>query len=518
VKGDALTPHPSPRGRGESGRRRALLAVVIAALPLLAGSVRPKYGGTVDLSLPATASGLDPAALDGIAEGMLAGLVFDGLYAWEPPGEAPTIGMRETQALLAPGAPRTPAPPADAPRLVPRLATTEPVAAADGKSFRIALRPNARTHDGRVLRAADVAESLARTLRTPASRWLLSELDGAAAYVRAPRGLPAGIVVVSDTEIDLRFATPPGDVRRLLAAPAAAIVAPGSRRDRPLGTGPFRAEGVGANGATLRAHAACFTGPPFLERVQAMAPRARNDEVRAFEVGQLSMSFHAPSVYGGTPRGGSRRHGGAAVHVVALLPGATSRLLADPDARRAVALAVDRARLTRFSVTPVGVLPARPLPRDLGTARAAIGRAAARLGVAGRPQITLSHDEGDVIAASVAEVVVASLDEIGVDVRVLRRASAAEADLRLVILLPAAPDPAGIVAAVLGASGEAGRAAALLARGDLRAAEREGTALAERRSAIVLGLRAPVLHARASLAGLRFDPLGRLDLAGAWVP
>ncbi len=373
-----------------------------------------------------------------------------------------------------------------------------------------------RHRDGLRWRADGVAESLARTLRTPASRWLLSGLDGAAAYARAPRGLPAGIVVVSDTEIDLRFATPPGDVRRLLAAPAAAIVAPGSRRDRPLGTGPFRAEGVGANGATLRAHAACFTGPPFLERVQAMAPRARNDEVRAFEVGQLSMSFHAPSVYGGTPRGGSRRHGGAAVHVVALLPGASSRLLADPDARRAVALAVDRARLTRFSVTPVGVLPARPLPRDLGTARAAIGRAAARLGIAGRPQISLSRDEGDVIAASVAEVVVASLDEIGVDVRVVRRA--ADADLRLVILLPAAPDPAGIVAAVLGASGEAGRAAALLARGDLRAAEREGTGLAERRSAIVLGLRAPVLHARASLAGLRFGPLGRRDLAGAWVP
>jgi hypothetical protein len=501
--------------------RRGLLLVVVAALPLLVGSVRPKHGGTVQLSLPATATGVEPVALDGVAEGMLAGLVFDGLYAWEPPGEAPSMGMRETQALLAPGAPHPPPPATDAPRLVPRLASRDPVAGPDGKSFRIPLRPGVRCHDGRVLRAADVAESLARTLRTPGARWLLAEVDGAAAHGRASSGLPPGIVVVSDSEIELRFATAPGDVRRLLAAAAAAIVAPASRRDRPVGTGPFRAEGVGASGATLRAHAAHFAGPPFLERVLVTAPRARNDEVRAFEVGQLSMSFHAPSVYGGTPRGGSRRHGAAAVHLVALLPNASSLLLGDPDARRAIALAVDRARLTRLSMTPVGILPARPLARDLGAARAAISRAAARLGVGvmhPRPHVSLSHDEGDVIAASVAEVVVASLDEIGVDVRLVRRAGAAQADLRLAILLPAAPDPPGIVAALLGASGETGRAAALLARGDLRAAEREGVLLHERGTAIVLGLRAPALHARATLLGLRFDPLGRLDLSWAWVP
>lgn len=499
-------------------RRRRLLLALVAALPLLAGSVRPKFGGTVVLSLPATATGVDPAALDGVAEGMLAGLVFDGLYAWEPPGEAPSIGMRETQALLAPGAPRSTSPAPDAPRLVARLAAADPVAGPDGKSFRIQLRPGVRAHDGRVLRGSDVADSLARTLRTPGARWLLAEVEGAAAHARASSGLPPGIAVVSDSEIELRFATAPGDVRRLLAAPAAAIVAPGSRRDRPIGTGPFRAEGLGASGATLRAHAAHFAGPPFLERVQVTAPRARNDEVRAFEVGQLSMSFHAPSVYGGAPRGGSRRHGAAAVHLVALLPNASSRLLADPEARRAVALAVDRARLTRLSMTPIGILPARPLARDLGTARAAIARAAARLGLPGRPQVSLAHDEGDVIAASVAEVVIASLDEIGVDVRLVRRAGAGDADLRLVLLLPAAPDPPGIVAALLGASGETGRAAALLARGDLRAAEREGASLHERGTAIVLGLRAAALHARATLSGLRFDPLGRLDLSWAWVP
>lgn len=501
-----------------SGRPRRLAPWVVlgVALPLLAGSVRPKPGGAITLSLPATVSGVDPARQGSVAEGMLAGLVFDGLYGWEPAGEPPTIGMRETQERIAP---RRPLPSGDAPRLVPRLATGDPVAGPDGKTFRIALRPGVRLHDGRVLRTTDVADALARTVRTAESRWLLGDVEGASAWARAaqPQGTPPGIVVVSDSELELRFTAPPGDVRRLLAAPAAAIVVAASRPDRPIGTGPFRAEGVSATGVPLRAHAAHFAGPPYLERVLAGAPRARNDEVRAFEVGELWMSFHAPSVYGGTPRGGSRRLLGTPVHVVALLPAAGSRLLRDVDARRAISLAVDRTRLSRFSTAPVGILPARPVSRDLGTARAALARAVARAGIAGRPQVTLAHDGADAIAASIAEVVVASLDEIGLDVRLVPRTSG-DADMRLSILLPAAPDPPGIVAALLAAAGESARANALLAKGDVRAAEREGALLHDRGTGIVLGLRTPVLHARASLVGLRFDPLGRLDLSGAWVP
>jgi ABC-type transport system substrate-binding protein len=499
--------------------------VVVAALPLLAGAVRNHFGGAIQLSLPAAAVGVDPAQQSTIAEGMLAGLVFDGLYAWEPAGEAPSIGMRETQALLSPQGPLPEGEgPRLVPRLVPRLAASDPIAAADGRSFRIPIRPGLRFHDGRPVRAADVAASLARTLRGATSRWVLAALDGAP---RSPRGLPAGIVVVSDTELELKFSSPPGDVRRLLAAPALAIASPGTSPARPVGTGPFRADEVSGGGVTLRASAAHFAGPPYLERVTALPARARNDEVRAFEVGQLWMSFHAPSVYGGQPRGGSRRHAGTAVHVVALVPRSDSRLMRDPEARHAVALAIDRARLSRFSITPVGILPAKVLARDLPAARAALARAVGRTGAprraAGppappvRPLVTLARDEADAVAASIAEVVVASLDEIGLDVRLVGSATS-DADLRLLIALPAAPDVAGIVAALLAASGETTRAATLLGRGDVRLAEREGAGLHERGTGLVLGLRTPVLHARATLVGLRFDPLGRLDLAGTWIP
>ena len=223
-------------------------------------------------------------------------------------------------------------------------------------------------------------------------------------------------------------------------------------------------------------------------------------------------------MYGGTPRGGSRSLRGAPSQVLALVPG--RGLLEDPDARRAVSLAINRHRFDRLSVTPIGVLPAKRLARDLAGARALLQRAVARARIAGRPRLTLAHDAGDAIAGAVAEVLIASLDDLGVDLRPLPRArgaAAGDANLRYVTLPRLAPDAAGLVTAALVASGEATRATALHARGDARAADREGQALHERGSLIVLGVRTPVAHARGSLRGLRFDALGNLDLGSTWI-
>ncbi len=330
-----------------------------------------------------------------------------------------------------------------------------------------------------------------------------------------PRPGPDGIAVVSDSEIELRFVSAVGDPRRLLAAPPAAIVSPSSRPDRPIGTGAFRFAPIAGSRVELRASADHFAGPPFLDRIVATAPRARNDEVRAFELGELWMSFHAASVYGGAPRGGSRSLRGPPAQCIALEP--VSRFMRDPDARSAVSLAIDRGRLERLSVAPIGILPAARLPRDLPSARAAIARASARAGLTGRPRIALAYDDGDAIASSVVEVLIASLDDIGVDLQPepLRRATTV--DLRYLTFGPVSPDAVGRVAAALAASSDASRATALYARGDERAAEREGAGLAERGSLIVLGLRTPALHVRPSLTGLRFDALGRLDLSNTWI-
>ncbi|MBI2897525.1 MAG: hypothetical protein HYY06_28460 [Deltaproteobacteria bacterium] len=461
----------------------ALVAVVLAA------AVRPRFGGTITLPLPATVTGIDPTRTSSFAEAMLQPLVFDGLYAWTDRGT-----------------------------LVPGLAQGDPVPSASRKSFRIKLRPGVRFHDGRPVRPADVAASLARTLRSAATRWLLADLDGAAAYAAGPgRGLPDGIAVVSDSEIELRFVSAVGDPRRLLAAPPAAIVSPSSRPDRPIGTGAFRVGAVAGSRVELRASADHFAGPPFLDRVVATAPRARNDEVRAFELGELWMSFHAASVYGGVPRGGSRSLRGPPAQCIALEP--VSRFMRDPDARSAVSLAIDRGRLERLSVAPIGILPASRLPRDLPSARAAIARASARAGLTGRPRVVLAFDDGDAIASSVVEVLIASLDDIAVDLQPepLRRGPGSTVDLRYLTLGPVSPDAVGRVAAALAASSDSSRATALYARGDDRAAEREGTGLHERGSLIVLGLRTPALHVRPSLTGLRFDVLGRLDFANTWI-
>lgn len=117
-----------------------------------------------------------------------------------------------------------------------------------GRSYRIALRTEARFHDGRPLTARDVRYSWERVLRAGAcGAHALAPIQGARAFARGERAEIEGLHL-SAGELLVELERPVGIFPLLLSHPALAIQPEGADRpgalprERWLGTGPFRVE------------------------------------------------------------------------------------------------------------------------------------------------------------------------------------------------------------------------------------------------------------------------------------
>lgn len=480
-----------------AGCALALAFAGLAAAAPAHGVLPPAFGGTVRLPLAAPLDDVDPARQAYPSGAAVAAALFDTLYA-----------------IDARGVP------------VPVLAESLPVAsttpgAAPG-TLLISLRSNLRRHDGQRLTASDVVASMRRAATAPRAAWLLGALATAA------DGMP-DVRTTGPQSLELRAArvTESGlEMARVLAARPLAIVV-GDPRRRAIGTGPFSLRGS-AGGATrettLVQHGPAALGAAYLERITLLPPRARDDDLRAFELGETDASWFGATLYAsptartpGTTAGAARADtdarsaDGPAVCPVLLVASETG-VLRDAGLRGYLATSIDRRRLERAG-----------LVADAQLAGNAVAPPPSARPPTSRPTLRLAVPVGDPLLARVAEAVAAMLDERGVTV-VLGAAPAVDApaagtwDARLVSVLPPLPGPAALVGAALAASGHGDVAHALAATsplGDATAAAEAARGL----DVLVLGRRRETLHYRARLRDVRFDAAtGTLDLAGVWLP
>jgi peptide/nickel transport system substrate-binding protein/oligopeptide transport system substrate-binding protein len=159
---------------------------------------------------------LDPALSTDVPTGEMVTLMFDGLTAFDPDG-----------------------------RLVPGLADGWSVDRA-GRHYVFHLRTGVKFHDGRPLRAGDVAASFRRVLdshTTGGRAWPLLPIAGAAAFAAGTNADLAGVRALGDTAVAIDLAEPLAIFPKFLAMPVASIVpdpAPTDLAQRPVGTGPWR--------------------------------------------------------------------------------------------------------------------------------------------------------------------------------------------------------------------------------------------------------------------------------------
>lgn len=310
-------------------------AAVLAALPAgaLAG-VRPAYGGTIRVGLPSLPR-LPPGSADA-----------DLLVA-----RATSAMLLEVDAAggLAPGA----------------LAEV-PVPEAGGRAFRLRLRPDLVDARGRPLGAADVALRLRALLsREAPSPWAFVALpiQGADAALEGRAAAPAGVQVLSATEILVTLAFPLPEFPWLLATPPAALPDAGPFTAVP-GRSPSDPVVLAANGRHLR-------GRPFADAIELRALDARG-AARLVEQGGIDLVLRPEAVRGTQ---------GPALPALAVTVAAVNaaRLGASAEPLWRALASVDRAEIARrfvrgpgeplSTIVPPAILPgAAPAPAAGGGA------------------------------------------------------------------------------------------------------------------------------------------------------
>ena len=441
-------------------RARVLAAclALLAAEPASAG-LRPRYGGNVSAALPQARPSLDPARAASVAELFLASLVH--------------------QAPLARDADGT---------LAPVLLAGPPRSADDGRTFVLELREGLRFHDGRPLRAADLAASLERLRDGPWAALLLP--------VRA-------LAVRSETRVDVQLAFAYPRWPEALAERAAGVLPAAFAGAVPPGAGPFRIAGAEGSAMRLEPFAGHAAGRPFLDGVRLLLQPDRRSAARLAATSTAAL---------GPAR--SQEAGGATWIFVA------------PDLATAlegpVAAAIDRADLVRYFVPGAATALDRLLPAPHAAPRFAAPGPRGSTPAA----LTLLFDPAVEGHRQVAERVQLRLHDRGVQVRLeeidgaaLRtRTRAARYELALV-QLPLPADPGLAAAALLHASGRAQEARRLLeqvgaAGAALDAAERAtGRALGGTRGIVPLYAVTDAIVPGPGAKRLR----DAADLADAWL-
>ncbi len=213
-------------------RAIGLTAVLLLAL---AGSAWAQ-GGALRVGLPTVSSTLDPAtALDGPVS-VIARQMFDTL-----------VQYREVGSDIEPG-----------------LATQWSVS-RDGLTWTFRLRDGVRFHDGTVLTAQHVVESLDRVIQPSAPN--APSPNAASRLVRGTPGVVKEVRAADPRTVQISLTLPYAPLPAVLAHPAFSIVLAGSVGQRWVGTGPFALTEASAGRVVLDAHPAYWGGTPRSSRL-----------------------------------------------------------------------------------------------------------------------------------------------------------------------------------------------------------------------------------------------------------
>jgi hypothetical protein len=448
--------------------RRSLFGVMLSNAACFAArhanaALRVVSGGALRVPLPAARRTTDPAR------------AIDWADAW------PLALQHDTLASLADGA-----------VTYPLLAAPPVIDRADPRVATLTLRSAMTFSHGAPVTAASVVEAWRAARASPLGRLALSRLDTMNPF--AAQG---------DLDLLVRLAVP-GTLDETLAAWPLAVSAQGGR----AGVGPFMPRGNDV--ATLVRNPRCPMGAAFLERVSLEAPRARNEELRAFTTQALDASWWGNSLYEVTRPAEAVR--GRASVVIGIVP-APGGALTSPTAARTLERALaplaagDGAPLATFGFEPELSPGAAP---DL----------AALVRTLGQREVRIAREASDGFLNTLAERIVALLDSAQIRVALVAPGEAADATLRAVA--PLSGDPAVALASMLAA------AAATAAGGDEASASAIVRTAAAARTRVaasawgrgvvaVLGRASPVLHVRTGVRDVRFDVAGRVLLGDAWV-
>ena len=392
--------------------RWLVVSSVVAAALAAGAETRPQYGGTLHVAMRAAPTSLDPAdntQPDSFARRSLTWLMFDTL-----------VSMDENA------------------RLQPSLATSWQVTSGQGESQRwqFRMRRGVKFHDGTVLSP----EAAAGSLRAANPNWKVSADSES---------------IVIETE------TADPDLLAELALARNAIV----KRNpdgTSSGTGPFHVvDWQPGKKLGLAAEENCWRGRPFLDAIEIEMGRSYRDELTGLEAGKEDLVEVAPEqthVFNARASQEKRRlRNSAPMELLAL---EFTRDAASPEEkllRQALGWSVERGSIRSVLLQGAGEPAASLLPgwmsgygfvfpneADLARARHA------REQVRTIPTWTLGYDGSDPVARFLAERIALNARDAGLS---LQPTTVASADLRLVRIPLASPDPWITLAKIAAASG-----------------------------------------------------------------
>jgi peptide/nickel transport system substrate-binding protein len=352
---------------------------------------RPRYGGTLRVTMRLAPSSLDPAETPGSpAIQNLARLIFDTLTVFDAQG-----------------------------RPQPSLAASWQADPGE-RRWQFTLRRDGKFHDGTPLKSDAVAASL----RTANPTWNVYA-TGDVLVIETPAaipGLPAELALPSNSI-----------VKRAV-------------QGKVLGTGPFHiVDWKPGVRLTLAAEENYWAGRPFLDSIEIDLGKNQREQAIALELGRADLIEVAPEQVRSAAREGRRTTESSPADFMALTFARDGQTADEAAIRDILALSIDRSAIRNVLLQGEGEAGGGMLPnwmtgyaflfpavQDLQKAREL------RATVQRAPAMTLGYDSTDMLARLVAERIALNARDAGLNPQL---ASSGSADMRLIRIPLVSSDP-----------------------------------------------------------------------------
>ena len=383
-------------------KRTAWILLVISSIVALAGgttaaAVRPHYGGTVRIALREAPLSLDPAQLSMAQGKQISPLIFEGLTRFDAHG-----------------------------RLQPHLAARwEP--GVGNQRWQFWLRPGVNFHDGAPL----TADAVAASLRAANPAWTVSANgDSVVIETTAP-----------DPQLPAELALPRNGIAR-------------HDGNKLLGTGPFQiSQFQPGRTLVLAADEDYWGGRPFVDSVVASLGQNWRQQLITLELGKADVVEVAPEQARRAGLSGRTIAESAPNELVALAFTRGAESAEEARLRQALSGGIDRASIVNVLLQGQGEAAEAILPNWMTGYAMLFAQTGQRSGnvTATTGPLTLSYDASDPANQLIAERVALNARDVGI--RLQTAASAANADVRLLRIPLASPQPQLALQAVAMAAG-----------------------------------------------------------------